>query len=474
MQKHWFGWVIGVMFVLGIILRLNFFIHSNVFEDDECRLLLTILDKNLWSLFGPLGDAQSAPPLFLIPAKILLNLFGFKEQILKLIPFLASLGAVFMFFKLALKMFKHKIAVLASCFLFFFGRNIIEFSVVFKQYSTDILTAILCMYFLPEINFEKLTIKQIIILTVSLIILPFVSLPSTFFVGAFFILNLIKNKNFKPFLYALPFLTIFVLYYFFNLLPSKSSLDMYFPNYWDKGFIGLSAKNLIGVLCFHLKYLFYPNSYTLFTFALFLWGIYLFIKEKSSYGQFILISLALMILASVLGQYPLMGRVALYSAPLFMLIVIKPLDLERKSLIAAFCCFALSFFSYDFSYFKQISNPENSITYSPGKLMSILKEKYKSDEAIICNNASASSFLLYSSAQNFTTPNTYLMDIDKIDEEHTLKYLNNLSRNQKFWFYMVKDYRKTPVYPYFLSWVEGQKILYKYQDKNSYLFLIQR
>ena len=475
MKKHWYRWVIGILFVVGILLRLNFFIHTNIFGDDECRLILTLLDKGFLGLFGPLGDAQSAPPVFTVWSKFLINVFGVKEQIIKLTPFAAAIASIFMFYKLTLKLFTRKIAVIAACIPFLFARNLIEFSVVFKQYSTDILTAVLCMYFLPEIDLDKLNKKQLIALAFGLILLPLVSLPAMFFAGAFLMLNLIKNKNCKPVICAIPLVLFFIGYYFLTLLPSRASLDFYFPNYWDSGFIELSLKSLIGVISFHLKYLFYPNSLTLFTFILFLWGIYLYWKEGSERGKYILITLVLILLASVLRQYPLLGRVALYTAPIFILIITKPLDNEGKKFWAALICFVISFCGYNFHYFKQISNPDNSFKYSPKKLMYILKDKYQPDEAVLINDASASSYLLYSSLLKFRPEESFLMNIDNpADEEHTLNYLNNLKNGQKFWFYMVKDYRKKPVFSYILSWLENQNVIYKYQDKNSYLFLIQK
>lgn len=374
MKKHWFRWVIVILFTIGILLRLNFFIHSNVFEDDECRLILTLLDKSFLGLFGPLGVAQSAPPVFAVWSKCLMNIFGFKEHVMKFTPFAAAIASIFMFYKLALKLFTRKIAVIAACIPFLFAKNLIEFSVIFKQYSTDILAALLCMYFLPEIDLDKLDKKQLVLLSFGLILLPLVSLPGTFFAGAFLILNLIKNKNYKPVMCAIPLILFFIGYYFIALLPSRDSLDFYFPNYWEGGFIGFSLKSLIWVTGFHLKYLFYPNSFTLFAFILLIWGICAYWKDGSERGKYILITLALILSASVLRQYPLLGRVALYTAPIFILIIAKPLD----------------------------------------------------------------------------------------------------NKGKKFWLYMVKDYRKDPVFPYILNWIDGQKVICKYQDKNSYLFLIRK
>ena len=75
--------IIVLLFILGIFLRTNLYLMNNVFEDDECRLAITMLDKNFWQMFLPLGDAQSAPPLFMLCSKFLADSFGYVEIILK-------------------------------------------------------------------------------------------------------------------------------------------------------------------------------------------------------------------------------------------------------------------------------------------------------------------------------------------------------------------------------------------------------
>ena len=52
-------------FLLGIFLRTKLFLAKGVFEDDECRLALSLLGiHHFKDFFLPLSDAQSAPPFF--------------------------------------------------------------------------------------------------------------------------------------------------------------------------------------------------------------------------------------------------------------------------------------------------------------------------------------------------------------------------------------------------------------------------
>ena len=82
------GWILGFIFVLAIILRVIAFSYRNAFEDDECRLLSVILDKSWLQMFFNLGEAQSAPLLFIIFERLWGCIWGFKEHSLKPLVFI--------------------------------------------------------------------------------------------------------------------------------------------------------------------------------------------------------------------------------------------------------------------------------------------------------------------------------------------------------------------------------------------------
>lgn len=134
------------------------------------------------------------------------------------------------FYKCCTQYFKKNYTRLAAVFIFAICQPLIAFSTIFKQYSTDVLIACICLYYFPRIKeFDR---KELIITGVSICILPFISLPSLFFIGAFLLKNL-KNT----FKLLLPFAVMMLLYYFFNLAPAKLDLDTHFPNYWNDGFL---------------------------------------------------------------------------------------------------------------------------------------------------------------------------------------------------------------------------------------------
>lgn len=459
-----------VIFIIGVYLRCLAYSYNIAFEDDECRLLI--------QTFFSVNYAQSAPPLYLALLKVINAFFGFNEKMLKLPSLIFSLGSMFMFYKISTQIFEKKYSIILANFLFAINMFILYFATVIKQYSCDVFVGLLCIFLLPNIDITKPNRTTLLLLTFFIIILPFISLPSVFFIGSFFVINFIqnyKNKIFYKnlFLILIPFLILMVLYYIFNLLPEKISMDTAFPHYWDEAFIGLGKSNFVTVLATYIKVIFRPNSFILFKFILMLLGIYYLCKEHRTILKYILYVFVLAILASLLRIYPFAERVALYCAPIMIFLCIIPLDkvkLKSVSGIMVILMILLGFGGYNLNYTNLVTDKSIYTKSYPQKLMMKLQEKYnpQTDEIII-NNASKASFILYSTLYNFNAKNITETPFATIQE-----YLNSLPKGKKYWFYLVKDYKKQPIYDIILTWAhDSQKILYIEHELQGFLILVE-
>ena len=469
--------LVGFLIFFGIFLRSRLYILNDVFSDDECRLVLSLMDKSLLQSLFFLGNAQSAPPLFIFLSKIIFCITGWTEPAAKFLPYIAGICSVFLFYKVCTCYLEKKLSRIIGLFLLVISQPLIVFSTIFKQYSTDVFVSILCLYFMTKIKIKDLSKSKLFLLALCIMALPLISLPSLFFIGAFFIQNIIENFRNKDFykrllIILIPFVLLMGGYYIFNLAPARADLYRFFPDYWDDGFWNLSFGGLVKLLVLNFKFWFVPNVLTLPALILFVWGAGISIKEKK-YG--LLSVAALVLFASLIKLYPLSGRVGLYFAPVVMLFMLKPLDSKKKGLVilALLLCFT-AFCKYDFNYLKNINSVDYFISYSPKVLMFNLVEKFnpKSD-IIICNPASSPSYLYYSAAQKFYPDNVYEMPVETKDKEVMLNYLNGLKKGQKYWFYLVKDYNQAKVFPFIFEWLEGKNVLYKYQDRNSYLIYLE-
>ena len=342
----------------------------------------------------------------------------------------------------------------------------------------------ICTYYFPKIDIKCLNLKKLIILSISLIILPLISLPSLFFIAGLFILNLIKNYKEKEFykrLFAIciPFILAMGIYYWNILLPSKIDLDSVFPDYWVNGFWDFSIFSLVRIITFNFLFDFVPNRFMLFLFILFVWGVVSCIfdkKDTQKTSYFIIGVLGTSLLASLLNIYPMVGRVSLYLTSVFLLFILRPLDVTKNKagLISILLMIILGFIQYSPAYLYSLRNDNKFVKYAPASLMQILIEKFNPKEDIIlCNSASVSSFLFYSSKNKFYTDNVRNIDIIPATEEATKKYFKKLKTNQKYWFYLIKDYEKNKIFPYMLENINKRKVLYYKKDRESMLIYVQ-
>ena len=98
-----------LIFLLCIFLRTSVFLAKSAFEDDQRRLALPLLEiHHFKDFFLPLSDAQSAPPLFTLLSFGITKIFGYQELALKIIPCLAGLTSIFLFYKLCKNYLQNK------------------------------------------------------------------------------------------------------------------------------------------------------------------------------------------------------------------------------------------------------------------------------------------------------------------------------------------------------------------------------
>jgi len=101
--SHWFttdrlAWL---LIAIGIVLRFVQYQSNRSLWMDEAYLALNLVDRSLSQLFLPLDDAQSAPIGFLIIEKAVITFLGASEYTLRLVPFIASIGSLILFYQVA-------------------------------------------------------------------------------------------------------------------------------------------------------------------------------------------------------------------------------------------------------------------------------------------------------------------------------------------------------------------------------------
>jgi hypothetical protein len=132
--------------LVGIYLRCYQFLMGRSLWEDEAHLALNIISRGYSDLLKPLDYIQAAPPLFLWTTKTLALLFGYGPIGLRMLPFLASLATLPLFYFLLLALCRMQWVALMGFFAFGVNLSVIYYSSELKTYALDVSVFILLVY----------------------------------------------------------------------------------------------------------------------------------------------------------------------------------------------------------------------------------------------------------------------------------------------------------------------------------------
>ncbi|MGN0005194.1 MAG: hypothetical protein ACI37Z_04415, partial [Candidatus Gastranaerophilaceae bacterium] len=327
--------ILFLIIIYGCILRTYVWFHHSYFFGDEILLFKNIYEKNYLELFGALNYCQCCPPIFLICGKIIYSIFGYNERLLSTVNFSAGILSILLFPLLSFKVFKQKISILSSVFLFTYAEEFIHYSMFFKQYSFDVLFSIIVLFAVFSIKDKKLSNLQMFFLSLFCIFCVFCSYTAGFLIflyALFFIFKSFKEKtirqNLKPFLiFIIPFASVMVWFFFVNCLPTlHNELLRSFWNDFSTSifFYPQNIKQIKLMISFVLKCDFYNINLFLYLFFMLssLVSFYYLLKNNK-FALYILVSP--FILALILGIFQLYpfsaNRTSLYLIPVIILFI---------------------------------------------------------------------------------------------------------------------------------------------------------
>lgn len=468
-----------VFIILGFLLRLKVYLIGRPIWLDEGQLALSLLNRNFLGFFTELERQQSAPPLFLILVKDFTFIFGTKELAMRIVPFVGGLLALPLFYVFSKQFLIRKWSVLLASFLFAVNKELIYYSQEFKQYSTDVLFFMLAFVILNKLSLKNLSVKQTVLYSLFIALLPLLSVPTVFVIGAWFIKELICNKlnNLKKFaVFCFPIGIINIIYLITVIIPQHNVMIKHFEYFWAKGFVTFDLLSDFDILKDNIVFFFDPNFLPLLIIILLFGGILCVLRRiKRSPHIILVLSFILILICSFLHIYPLSKRVALYTVPVLIVLILKPLDyfsLKRKVysliisavLVISFCKYTPAYMlNYPFLLRDHVTN---------GKiLMKKLVKHYNGKGCIMVNNASYSEYSYYAGYYNFKPK---CIKTDGFPEHMDyMAHLNNL-KDGDYWFFYSFDYQGCPVIPMLKKWAADYEIKYEYEIPGSYLLHLKK
>ncbi len=468
LKKYWYSFLLLLIILFGVLLRLKGLLINPSMWHDECALGWNVRFKNYSDFFGILRFMQMAPPFFMVLTKLITKIFGFYDISLRILPFLAGIGSIIAFYLLSSSNLKSKFAVLCAVFFFAINQQLINYSFEFKPYNIDVLVTIICLLFFINLKIEKLSANKAVFYGLLLAIVPWFSFVSVFTIAGGFLNLFLKNIKFawrKKLILTLPIMISGLSYLKIYLMNNYTGTHM--VNYWQNSFVNANPFFFLHLLVENIKYFFSPSQYALFVLILLTWGAVIFYREKASFINISGIGFILLIIASFLHFYPFASRLVLFLVPIFLLLILKPLDLitfDKK--FKSFIIIALTFFTLcpqmiqtkDFILTKSISKGEY-----PREMMEILVKGLKDGDIIFVEDSANTEFAYYSSFYNIKN-----QVIQEPQHSNRTAVLNSLKKGRNYWFYLTFGNSK-PI----LDWVDkNAKIIQMFHPEQSNDYLI--
>ena len=134
----------GALIAVGIVLRLVRFLHYRSLWLDEATLALNIMSRSYSQLVRSLDFAQGAPAGFLALEKLSISMFGDSERAFRLVPLLAGIASLFVFWRVAQRFLDPYAALLALAF-FSFMECFVYYGAETRPYELDVLATLVLL-----------------------------------------------------------------------------------------------------------------------------------------------------------------------------------------------------------------------------------------------------------------------------------------------------------------------------------------
>ncbi len=344
---------------LGALLRMAQYAADRSLWMDEAKLALNIVARSYGELAQPLDYDQGAPLGFLLLTRLAVSLFGPGEYALRLIPLLAGLAALPLFYAVAKRSLQPNAVPLALA-LFVLSSPLIYYASEVKQYSSDVaVTLALCLAAL-WFQSKPFTAGRVLIFGLAGAVAIWFSHPAVFVLAGIGVaLAIAGRRNLTPGpsptrrgeltppslagkgagglgALALFWGASFLGVYWLSLANLGGNTEL--TDFWAGGFMPLGPTTAKWLLRAFLGLFNDTLGLTLSGFwgisddevqlslagigalALIVGGVVLW-RRRRDVLLYTMLPLLATVAASALGKYPFQGRMLLFAAPLLLLLI---------------------------------------------------------------------------------------------------------------------------------------------------------
>ena len=327
-RTHWPALAVAACIVLGIGLRVLAFWRDPSLWGDEAMLALNVVHRPVGGLLKPLDLNQGAPVGYLILVKLLTQLFGNAEWVLRLPSLVAALVSLPLVGRIATRELSRAGALWATA-LFALAPHAVGYAGEFKQYGFDLGVAagLVC---LGQTAWLTSTRGAFLRLAIGGAAAVWFSHPAAFVLAGIGAALCARPVGWTPRLiiggvWAVSFALVYLLF------TRHLGGNRYLADYWAGVFWPLPPRSPgdLAWLVHHLVALFDnpagfgtagfgSESLAALVAAL---ALLTLIRTRQPLALVIAVPVGVALLASALGKYPFAGRFMLYAVPGLMLAV---------------------------------------------------------------------------------------------------------------------------------------------------------
>jgi len=309
---------------VGIALRITHYLANRSFWGDEVAVALNLRFRDFSGLLRPLSYDQTMPLGLLLLFKTTSRVLGFSELALRFLPLLAGCSLVILIWALFRRVLEQRVAFLMLT-LVSLSPSLIYYSAEVKQYGIDALVTVLVVWLGIDLlgnstdqNWRKVTVGGAAALLFSQpIAFVLASIGAAAVVDPRFRSSSTWRKQLAT--ASAVWLGVFLVLYLFSYRATIHSPFM--RAFWSPKLLQLTSPSFGSDLSSALGFLLGASEVArippLVLGGLFVAGVYA-IARKQGPSMAVLAAgpLALVLLASVLKQYPIVIRLVLFAFPL--------------------------------------------------------------------------------------------------------------------------------------------------------------
>ena len=456
--------ILAGLIVLGVVLRLRQYIAWRSLWLDEAMLALNIVHRDFAGLLQTLDYNQGGPVGFLLLEKLVITLLGNNELTLRLIPLLTGCAALLLF-ALLLRQGLGKIGTYTALALFAVSTPLIYYASEVKQYTSDVFIALLLLWLAGRSIHHQETQTDTKdfsgvgkrLLAIAGMLAVWCSHPALFVlagIGSTFLLQALLQKDRKflketLFMLAL-WLASFAVLYFVSLRGLVA--NPYLLAYWAEYFMPLPPWNhwdwfpstLRAVVEFPVGLaVWWP-----FPVVLMLLGLVAILRRHWQFGALLALTLLAALAVSGLGKYPFIGRLILFSAPLFLALIGAGVEtiivwIQRPRWLGPFVGLALAAFLL---YSPLADAAQNFVSPKyPEHIrptMAYLRDNRKAGDSIYVYYWAVPAFRYYAPFYGFTESEIVAGNDYETDPPGLLAEADQFKGRKRVWFVFSHVYEK--------------------------------